>query len=51
MSTEFLNKLIKKFPNYYQLGELVKTYWQLSQTDMPVKEIEKKILRTTFSNN
>ena len=51
MRKGFLDKLIKKFPNYYRLGELVKNYWALSKTDMPAEEIEKKILNFTFNNN
>ena len=51
MRSQFLEALIKKFPNYYQLGQAVHKYYQLRKDKLIKEECEEKTLKTTFSNN
>jgi len=51
MRAQFLEALIKKFPNHYQLGAAVSRYYNLRQQQLSKEECEEKTLKTTFSNN
>jgi len=51
MRSQFLEKLIKTYPNYYQLGQAVSTYYLLREKKLTKEECEEKTLKTTFSNN
>jgi len=51
MRAQFLEKLIKKFPNHYQLGAAVSRYYHLRQSRLSKEECEEKVLTSTFSNN
>lgn len=51
MRTQFLEKIIKKYPNYYQLGQAVKRYNDLRQTKLSKEECEEIVLNSSFSIN
>ena len=51
MRSQFLETLIKKFPNHYQLGQAVSSYYNLRQQKLTKEECEEKTLKSTFSNN
>ena len=51
MRAQFLEALVKKFPNYYQLGQAVSHYYNLRQKGYDKECCEEKTLKTTFSNN
>ena len=51
MRSQFLEALIKKFPNHYALGGAVSRYYNLRQQKLTKEECEEKTLKTTFSNN
>jgi hypothetical protein len=51
MRAPFLEKLIKKFPNHYQLGAAVSRYYQLRQSKLTKEECEEIVLNSTFSFN
>ena len=52
MRAQFLERLIKKFPNNYQLGSAVRRYYWLRQENKYAKEeAEEIVLKETFSNN
>ena len=49
MRAQFLEKLIKKFPNHYELGSAVKRYYDLRQSKLSKEEYEEIILNSTFN--
>ena len=49
MRTQFLKKLINKFPNYFELGGAVKRYYDLRQSKLSKEECEEIILNSTFN--
>ena len=51
MRAQFLEALIKKYPNHYQLGAAVSRYYHLRQEKLTKEECEEKTLKTTFNNN
>jgi len=51
MRSQFLTKLIKKFPNHYQLGAAVSRYYHLRQEKLAKEECEEIVLSSSFSNN
>jgi len=51
MRAQFLKALIKKYPNYYELGAVVSTYYYLREKDLCKDECEEITLKTTFKNN
>ncbi len=51
MRAQFLEKLIKKFPNHYQLGAAVSRYYHLRQDKLAKEDCEEIVLKSTFSNN
>jgi len=51
MRAQFLEALIKKFPNYYELGAAVSTYYHLREKSLSKDECEEKTLKTTFKNH
>ncbi len=51
MRAQFLKALIKKFPNYMELGGAVKRYHDLRQTKLTKEECEKIVLSSSFSIN
>jgi hypothetical protein len=51
MRAPFLEKLVKKFPNHYQLGAAVKRYYDLRQSKLSKEECEEIVLNSTFSFN
>lgn len=51
MRKQFLNKLIKKFPNDYQLGQAVRRYFILRGDKLSKEECEETVLKETFSFN
>ena len=51
MRAQFLERLIKKFPNYMELGAAVKRYYDLRQTKLTKEECEEIVLNSTFSFN
>ena len=51
MRAPFLEKLVKKYPNHYQLGAAVKRYYDLRQTKLTKEECEKIVLSSSFSIN
>jgi hypothetical protein len=51
MRSQFLEALIKKFPNHYSLGAAVSRYYHLRQQKLTKEECEEKTLKSTFSNN
>ena len=51
MRAQFLEALIRKFPNHYQLGQAVSSYYNLRQQKLTKEECEEKTLKTTFNNN
>ena len=48
MRSQFLQQLIKKFPNDYQLGQAVRRYYWLRQEKFAKEECEEIVLRETF---
>ena len=50
MRTEFLESLIKKFPNYMELGGAVKRYYDLRQSEISKEECEEIVLNSTFTH-
>lgn len=50
MRAQFLEKLIKKFPNYMDLGSAVKRYYDLRQSKLGKEECEEIVLASTFRN-
>jgi hypothetical protein len=51
MRAQFLEKLIKAYPNHYQLGAAVSHYYNLRQKGYAKECCEEKTLKTTFNNN
>ena len=51
MRAQFLKALIKKFPNYMELGGAVKRYHDLRQTKLTKEECEEIVLKSSFSIN
>ena len=51
MRAQFLKALIKKFPNYYDLGQAVSIYYNLRDKGLDKDECEEKTLKTTFNSN
>ena len=51
MRAQFLEKLIKAYPNHYQLGAAVSYYFNLRQKGYDKQCCEEKTLKSTFSNN
>ena len=51
MRSQFLEALIRKFPNHYQLGQAVSNYYYLRKNKLTKEECEEKTLKSTFSNN
>tara|TARA_B100000900_G_scaffold270436_1_gene230943 strand:+ start:393 stop:548 length:156 start_codon:yes stop_codon:yes gene_type:complete len=51
MRAQFLEKLIKKFPNDYQLGQAVRRYYILRQNKLTKEECEETVLKQSFSLN
>jgi hypothetical protein len=52
MTPEFLDQLIKLFPNNYELGNVIRAFWHMKR-DKPnasVIDLENEILRN-FQNN
>jgi len=50
MRSQFLEKLIKKFPNYMELGGAVKKYYDLRQSKLTEEECEEIVLGSSFSS-
>jgi hypothetical protein len=48
MRSQFLEKLIKKFPNYMELGGAVTRYYDLRQTKLSKEECEEIVLNSSF---
>ena len=46
MRAQFLEKLIKKYPNHYQLGAAVSHYYNLRQKSYDKEYCEEKTLKT-----
>ena len=51
MRAQFLKALVKKFPNYMELGGAVKRYYDLRQTKLTKEECEEIVLKSSFSIN
>ena len=51
MRAQFLKKLIKEFPNDYQLGQAVRKYYYLRQEKFAKEECEEIVLRSTFRDH
>ena len=51
MISQFLEKLIKTYPNHYQLGAAVSHYYNLRRKGYDKECCEEKTLKTTFNNN
>ena len=51
MRAQFLEKLIKKFPNDYQLGQAVRKYYFLRQEKFAKEECEEIVLGSSFKDN
>lgn len=51
MRSQFLQKLIKHFPNDYTLGQAVRKYNQLRSTGKIKPDCEKIVLGITFDEN
>lgn len=51
MRAQFLEKLIKKYSNHYQLGAAVSYYYNLRQNMHGKEYCEEKTLKSTFNNN
>ncbi len=54
MTPEFLKLLIKKFPNNYELGEIVRKYnsfYKENEVLMNLFDIEDKFIKTYISND
>jgi hypothetical protein len=51
MRAQFLEALIQKFTNYFELGAAVTTYYHLRQKQLTKDECEEITLKTTFKNN
>ena len=51
MRAQFLEKLIKKFPNDYQLGQAVRKYYLIRQQKFAKEECEKIVLGSSFKDN
>ena len=51
MRAQFLEALIKRFPNYMELGAAVRSYYDLRQSKLPKEECEEIVLKSSFSNN
>ena len=49
MKEQYLQQLIKKFPNNYELGQAVRKFYHLLNEGLPVEECEKEILDSSFS--
>ena len=49
MRAQFLEKLVKKFPNHFELGNAVKRYYDLRQSKLSKEECEEIILNSTFN--
>ena len=49
MRAQFLEKLVKKFPNHYELGSAVKRYYDLRQSKLSKEECEEIVLGSTFN--
>ncbi len=51
MRAQFLEKLIKKFPNDYQLGQAVRKYYHLRKEKFAKEECEEIVLGSSFKDN
>ena len=51
MRAQFLERLIKKFPNYMELGAAVKRYYDLRQSKISKDECEEIVLESPFNIN
>jgi hypothetical protein len=51
MRSQFLEKLIKKYPNHYQLGQAVMCYYNFRQKGYNKEHCEGKTLKNTFNSN
>ena len=51
MRSQFLQKLIEKFPNDYQLGQAIRKYHRLRSGGKIKPDCEKIVLRSTFDDN
>jgi len=51
MRSQFFEKLVKKFPNDYQLGQAVRRYYILRQNKLSKDECEETVLKESFSLN
>jgi len=51
MRTQFLEKLIKKFPNHMELGGAVARYYDLRQSKLSKEECEEIVLNASFRFN
>ena len=49
MKFRFLDKITKKFPNDFQLGQAVRRYYNLRLQGLKKDECEEIILRETFN--
>lgn len=48
MRSQFLEQLIKTFPNYMELGGAVKKYYDLRQSKLSKEECEEIVLESSF---
>lgn len=48
MRSQFLEQLVKAFPNYMELGGAVKRYYDLRQSKLSKEECEEIVLNSTF---
>jgi len=51
MRAQFLKALMKKLPNYMELGGAVKRYYDLRQSKLSKEECEKIVLDSSFRIN
>ena len=48
MRSQFLEKLINKFPNNIELGQAVRSYYWLRKKKLTKDECEGKVLKSSF---
>lgn len=48
MRTEFLEKLVKRYPNNYELGNVIRSFWN-TKRDNPILSLDE--LENKFINN
>ena len=51
MRAQFLEKLVKTFPNDYELGQAIRKYHLLRSNGNTKPDCEEIVLSSTFSNN